>query len=105
VRRTLPGVAIERRPASYVVVTSIGLRANSTVTNGPVSLQAFLDSPVPGILVRLDGVELSSNPATFAGSVPLNVVSRHRLEIEIPNRLNTGMIPQEIPLEFGATPQ
>ncbi len=103
VRRSVSGVAIVRRSGSYVVATAIGLRATSTMTSEPVSLQAFLESPISGVHVRLDGVELSSNPITFATGVPLGVVTRHRLEVEIPNTMNPASIPQDIPLEFGAT--
>jgi hypothetical protein len=105
VRHSTNGVAIAARSASYVVVTAIGLRATSTVTSEPVSLQAFLESPIPGVHVRVDGIELTSNPITFASGVPLGVITRHRLEIEIPNGMDPGSIPQDIPLEFGATPQ
>jgi hypothetical protein len=104
-RRIVPGVMIQHRPASYVVTTAIGLRATSATTSSPVSLQAFLDSPVSGVVVRLDGIELSTNPATFATGMPLGVVTRHRLEVEIPNSLSPASIPHDIPLEFGATAQ
>lgn len=105
VRVTLPGIVILRRPASYVVTTAIGLRATSSATTSPVTLQAFIEAPLSGVLVRIDGVEISSNPITFASSVPLNVVTRHRLEVEVPNGMSPGSIPHDIPLEFGATAQ
>jgi hypothetical protein len=101
----MQGVVILRRPNSYVVVTAIGLRATSSSVSGPVSLQAFLDSPMPGLLIRIDGIDISSNPQAFARNVPLGVVTRHRLELEIPNTMSPGSVPQDIPLEFGATAQ
>jgi hypothetical protein len=105
VRRTMNGVAILRRSGTYVVATAIGLRATSTTSSEAVSLQAFLETPIPGVHVRVDGIELTSNPITFATSVPLGVITRHRVEVEIPNGMNPGSIPQDIPLEFGATSQ
>lgn len=102
-RTTYSGVDIERRPGSYVVQTVIGLRASSADTQGTVSLQAFLDSEPPGISIRIDGVQLTSFPRTFAFHTSLNVVTRHRLEIEIPDNMDTAQVPSEIPLEFGAT--
>jgi hypothetical protein len=45
---------------------------------------------------------LSTFPQLFAAHVPLNVVSRHQLELEIPNGMNPQLIPSQIPLEFQA---
>jgi hypothetical protein len=104
-RTPLQGVQILLRGKSYVVATAIGLRATSSSGGGAVTLQAFLDSPMAGVSIRIDGVEISSNHQTFAANVPLNVVTRHRLELEIPNAMSPGMVPAEIPLEFGATAQ
>jgi hypothetical protein len=102
VRATSPGVRIVRRATSYVVVTIIGLRATSSGLAGPVSLQAYLSAPIPGVSIRLDGVDLSAFPQLFAAHVPLNIVSSHRLELEIPNGMNPELIPSQIPLEFQA---
>ena len=102
VRTTSPGVRIVRHATSYVVVTIIGLRATSSGVSGPVALQAYLNAPIPGVSVRLDGVDLSAFPQLFAAHVPLNVVSRHQLELEIPNGMSPQLIPSQIPLEFQA---
>ena len=102
VRTTSPGVQIVRRAASYVVVTLIGLRATSSAVSGTVALQAYLNAPIPGVSVRLDGIDLSTFPQVFAAHVPLNVVSRHKLELEIPNGMSPQLIPSQIPLEFQA---
>jgi hypothetical protein len=96
------GISIVRRDRSYVVVTFIGLRATSATRAGHVSFQAFLDSPLPGIVIRVDGVELSSAPVVFATGMPLGLVTRHRLEVEIPNSMPVARVPSEIPLQFGA---
>jgi hypothetical protein len=102
VRTTSPGVRIVRRATSYVVVTIIGLRATSSGISGTVALQAYLNAPIPGVSVRLDGVDLSTFPQLFAAHVPLNIVSRHQLELEIPNGMSPQLIPSQIPLEFQA---
>ncbi|MGC2129512.1 MAG: hypothetical protein WA629_05370 [Candidatus Aquilonibacter sp.] len=102
VRTTSPGVRIVRRATSYVVVTVIGLRATSSGALGTVALQAYLNAPIPGVSVRLDGIDLSTFPQVFAAHVPLNVVSRHQLELEIPNGMSPQLIPNQIPLEFQA---
>jgi hypothetical protein len=102
VRATSPGVRIVRHATSYVVVAIIGLRATSPGVSGPVTLQAYLNAPIPGVSVRLDGVDLSAFPQLFAAHVPLNIVSRHQLELEIPNSMSPQLIPSEIPLEFQA---
>jgi hypothetical protein len=102
VRTTSPGIKIVRRATSYVVVTVIGLRATSSGVSGTIALQAYLNAPIPGISVSLDGVNLSTFPQLFAAHVPLNVVSRHQLELEIPNGMNPQLIPSQIPLEFQA---
>jgi hypothetical protein len=99
------GVRILQRGHSYIVATVIGLRATSSDRGGAVTLQAFLDSPMDGVSIRVDGVDISSNHQTFAANVPMNVVTRHRLEVEIPNAMSPGMVPADIPLEFGATAQ
>lgn len=97
-----PGVQIVRGVRSYAVSTSVGLRAVSDGEPGPFALQAFLDEPLRGITVRLDGVELSTLPITFGAAVPANVVTRHRLELEIPAFMPFGQIPSDIGLEVGA---
>jgi hypothetical protein len=105
-RYTSPGVQIVRRPHSYVVLTWVGLRATSQNVPGPVDLQGFLEEPLAGgATVRVDGVRLTSFPQTFATRVQLGVVTRHRIELEIPNTTSTGAVPSEIPLEFGANPE
>lgn len=103
-RAPVEGVEIVRRAHSYVVTTYIGLRATaaSGALGGAVSIVAFLDSVIPGVNVRIDGVELSGAPSVVESGVPLNVVTRHRLEIEIPNDVNPARIPSAIPLELGA---
>jgi hypothetical protein len=102
VRTTSPGIRILRRATSYVVVTTIGLRATSSSVSGPVALQAYLNAPIPGVSVRLDGATLSAFPQLFAAHVPLNIVSRHQLELEIPSGMSPQLIPSQIPLEFQA---
>jgi hypothetical protein len=102
VRTTSPGIKIVRRATSYVVVTVIGLRATSSSASGTIALQAYLNAPIPGISVSLDGVDLSAFPQLFAAHVPLNVVSRHQLELEIPNGMSPQLIPSQIPIEFQA---
>jgi len=104
VRTTSEGVTIVRRSQSYVVVTSIGLLATSPIS-GSVGLQAFLDAPLPGLIVRVDGVQLSPFPQIIATHTPTGVITRHRLELEIPNMMSPGSVPSTIPLEFGAIPQ
>ena len=69
---------------------------------GTVALQAYLNAPIPGVSVRLDGVDLSTFPQLFAAHVPLNIVSRHQLEVEIPNAMSPQLIPSQIPVEFQA---
>jgi hypothetical protein len=102
VRTTSLGVRIVRRATSYVVVTTIGLRATSAGVSRPVSLQAYLNAAIPGVSVRLDGVVLSGLPQLFAAHIPLNIVSRHQLELEIPSGMSPQLIPSQIPLEFQA---
>jgi hypothetical protein len=102
IRATSAGIKIVRRAKSYVVTATIGLRATSPNLAGPVALRAYLDAPIPGVSVRLDGVELSAFPQLFAAHTPLNIVSRHTLELEIPNGMSPQMIPAQIPLEFQA---
>ncbi|MBV8281109.1 MAG: hypothetical protein JO347_03475 [Candidatus Eremiobacteraeota bacterium] len=101
--RTLrSGVAIHPRSRSYVVATTIGLRATGSNLGGTASLQAFLDAELPGLVVRLDGVMMGRLPRTFARLVPLGATTPHRLEIEIPNNFPVAQLPSEVPLEFGA---
>jgi hypothetical protein len=101
-RNVAPGIAIVRRAKSYLVRTAIGLQTSGS---GTASLEAFLDSMPAGIVVRVDGVQLTTSPQVFAANVPAGVVTHHRIELEIPNSLSPGMVPSEIPLEFGATAQ
>lgn len=105
VRSTATGVEIIRRSQSYVVVTTIGLRASAVGFSGAVGLQAFLDEPVGGLVVRVDGVALTSIPQVVARRVQTGIVTRHRIELEIPNAMSPASVPAEIPLEFGAIAQ
>jgi hypothetical protein len=105
VRATANGISIVSRARSYVVSTFIGLRVASSRPVPRVSLEAFLDAPLPGIVVRFDGVVLTGNPAVFATGIPLNLVTRHHLEVEIPSNMPVVNVPSEIPLQFGAVVQ
>ena len=104
-RPTASGVSIARRGHSYVVSTFIGLRASSSTVTGNVVLQAFLDSAIPGVQVRIDGVDIAEFPVTFGGTVPIGIVTRHRIDLEIPNDMDPSRVPSEISLEFGAQKQ
>ena len=104
VRATADGVAIEHLSNSYVVVTTIGLRVEGTGAD-TASVQAFVDSIAPRLVVRIDGMPLSQVPRTIASRVQVGTVTRHRLEVEIPNNLDPSLVPSELPLEFGATPE
>lgn len=94
---------ILERPQGYAVSAVIALRATagSPYTSRLVSLVAFLDSPSPSVTVRVDGVELGAVPTVIQSGVPLNVVTRHRLEIDFLNGANPATTTFEIPLEFG----
>jgi hypothetical protein len=96
------GVQIAHKLHSYTIDTTIGMRATSDSSQQPVALQAYLDDPLSGVTVRLDGVALTTMPQTFALNVPLGIVTRHRLEIEVPNFMPSAQIPQDIRLEVGA---
>jgi hypothetical protein len=103
---TAAGIRIERRPGGYAVVTEIGLRVEGALVSRFVALQASLDAGLPpGVTVRLDGITLSQIPRTIGSRVPAGAVTRHLLELDIPSRLNPATVPQEIPLELGATPE
>lgn len=103
-RATVSGVRVRRRADSYVVSTLVGMRAtSSTGSSGLVSLQAFLDAPMPGVIVKIDGTIVTAYPQVFTTHVPLGIVTSHVIEITIPDRLNPALVPSEIPLEFGAT--
>jgi hypothetical protein len=103
-RATVSGVRIRRRPHSYVVSTLVGMRATSSTGNsGLVSLQAFLDAALPGVVVKIDGLTVTAYPQVFTTHVPLGIVTSHVIEITIPDRLNPALVPSEILLEFGAT--
>jgi hypothetical protein len=99
---TMPGVEIVRHARSYSIVTEIGLRASSG-SLGTASVQAFVNPQVSGVSVRIDGIDLTSVPRVIATHVPMNVVTRHRMEIEVPNALRPEEVPSEFVLEFGGT--
>jgi hypothetical protein len=101
-RPTMPGVEIVRHARSYSIVTEVGLRASSS-SLGTASLQAFVNAQVSGVSVRLDGIDLTSVPRVIATHVPMNLVTRHRMEIEVPNSMNPEQVPSEFVLEFGGT--
>lgn len=84
------------------VTTWIGVRASGDSGVGAVALQAYLDDPLPGITVSLDGIELGAMPKTFATNVPLGAVTRHRLEIALPASVDSSHLPSDIRLEVGA---
>jgi hypothetical protein len=99
---SIAGVQVVHGIRSYKVTTTIGLRATSDGTQQPITLQAYLDDVLSGITVRLDGVQLGTMPQIFADNVPLGTVTRHRLEIDIPNVMPSTQLPSDIQLEVGA---
>lgn len=96
------GVRVQRHAKTYSVITQIGLRATGCSSQN-ASLQAFLDTTTPGVTVRIDSVTLSTAPQTFAPRIQTNTLTAHSIEIEIPNTMNPALVPNDIPLEFGAT--
>lgn len=87
--------------SSRKIVTWIGMRASGDTAAGAVTLQAYLDDPLPGISVSLDGVQIGSMPQTFAAGIPLGVITRHRLEISLPATIDSAHLPSDIRLEVG----
>ena len=83
--------------SSYTVTRNIRLRITQrSGRTGHVIVRAFLLHDCYPCKLRLDGTELGISPTLVMNSSELNVVTEHRIEIEIPISMPAGAIDAEI---------
>ena len=100
-----PNVAIERSSGSFVVSTEFGLMIRDPRQHSrTVSLLVFLDPVQSRVAIRIDGVTLQAAPQLLATHIPTSVVTRHRLEIEIPASLAEDEKSVVNGIEFSVVP-
>jgi hypothetical protein len=76
--------AIRQLPSSVVVSSEFGVQITSSGTGGTATLLAVLQSSQPKYAVRIDGILLESIPVPVAPHLRTGIVSRHRIEVELP---------------------
>jgi hypothetical protein len=87
-----PGVNRTVGAASYTISTNIGVRVTRVVSLSPnYTLQARLQSGHP-LTWQLDGVTLSTSPATISGSQPFGSVVPHILAFVVPFNHPAGAV-------------
>jgi hypothetical protein len=98
-------VVIKRFPGSFVVSTEFGLEIHDPTQHlKTVSVLAFLGSPQSRVTIRIDGVRLQAIPQGLATHVPTSLISRHRLEIEVPINLTGDVSLVANSIEFSVVP-
>ena len=79
-----PGVNRAVGASSYTISTSVGIRVTRVISLSPnYTLQARLQSGHP-LTWRLDGVTLSTGPATISTSLPFGSPVPHTLSFVVP---------------------
>jgi hypothetical protein len=87
-----PGVNRTTGGSSYTISTNVGVRVTRVVSLSPnYTLRARLQSGHP-LTWRLDGVTLSTAPATVATSQPFGPVVPHTLSFVVPYSQPAGAV-------------
>jgi hypothetical protein len=87
-----PGVNRSAGASSYTISTSVGVRVTRVVSLSPnYTLRARLSSGHP-LTWRLDGVTLSTSPATISTSQPFGSVVPHTLAFVVPFSQPAGAV-------------
>jgi len=79
-----PNVATRRLASSLLVSSEFGVLVSSSATGVTATLLALLQSQQAKYSVRIDGILLESTPVPVASHLRTGVVTRHRIELELP---------------------
>jgi len=86
----------ERRDVTKVTRT-VGIRVTRTNgAKGVAALRAWVEAPDARVVLRVDGVVLSSVPRLVDSQAPLGAVIVHRIEIEVPVTAAEGAVLSSI---------
>jgi hypothetical protein len=98
-------IITEQKKNSFVVTTTFGLLVKDTSRHtGFATVSAYVSSQSLQLTYRVDGRKLSSIPTVISVRHPIGGVSRHNLEVEIPNSLTERFAQQQVALQFEVTP-
>lgn len=64
----------------------------SRESQGHATLRAFLETPDPRCIVRLDGIVLTTQPRVIERFAPIGITTMHRLEIDVPASAPEGAL-------------
>jgi len=78
------GITVTRRPRSFLISTSFGLRVGNEPSGGTAQLLGLVTHLNAGTRIAVDGISLSLTPQVLQVAIPFGEVSRHRLDVEIP---------------------
>lgn len=99
------GVTIKQRKSSFVVGTTFGLQINDSSSQARfATVMAYISGPPSPLIYRIDGKTLGSAPVLVAPRNVVGSVSRHRLEIEIPNSVTERNAQQQAAVQFEVMP-
>jgi hypothetical protein len=91
-RHAPKGKTVRRESIAIIVNRSGGLR-------GTAVLQAWLPTPDPRCVIRVDGVVLSGVPVLVDPQVQVGIETIHRIEIEVPVSAPEGPLASAIQWE------
>lgn len=98
-------VVIEQKKNSFVVTTAFGLLVTDASRRaGFATVSAYASNQSLQLTYRVDGRKLSSTPTVISSRHPIGGVSRHNLEVEVPNSLTERFAQQQVALQFEVTP-
>jgi hypothetical protein len=94
-------VTVEQHKSSFIVITTFGLLVKDSSSHaGFATVSAFVAGANTQLTYSVDGRKLSSTPTVVVPQATVGGVSRHRLEVEIPNSLTERSAEQQVALQF-----
>jgi hypothetical protein len=102
-RRT--NIATKRLPHSFVITAEFGVEIqNTAAVAATATLLAFLQASQAHYSIKIDGIALQSGSQPIAAHLHTGLVSRHRLEIEIPTSLTEREARLANVIQFSVVP-
>jgi hypothetical protein len=86
----------KRRTTITTRTVAMRIGRASREARGTATLRAFLETPDPRAIVRIDGITLGAAPRVIERHAPIGIATTHRIEIEVPVSAPDGALAASI---------